>query len=463
MRLILVFFAVTFTATSVLAIQEEPEKSPPVATGEPKAPTKLDINPAAEDQEIARRLESILDSTGWFEDAVVNVDNGVVRLEGTAESQQYSDWAETLAGNTQDVTAVVNLMKVRPRSLWDLSPAFGELNQFRRASIQSLPFVVFGFLVFLVTLALAGVARFVARHSLRSRMPNRLLRNVVANLIAIPVLIFGIYVILRVSGLTQLALTVLGGTGVAGLIVGIAFRDIAENFLASILISAQNPFRMDDFIEVAGHEGFVQQVTTRGTTLLTRDGNHVLIPNAVIYKETIINYTANPNRRIEFDVEIGYADSVTRAQEIVIAAIEEHPGVIAEPRPRVLLWSLGANNLVLRVYFWVNSREKDWQTVRSSLMRVVKRALQDHRISLPDGLQKVVFPQGVPAPGAATEDIPATDEQGDGRTDEPGTPSIREEPVTAAEGTLESDEGELRRQAENSWNPEEGENLLESG
>ena len=105
---------------------------------------------------------------------------------------------------------------------------------------------------------------------------------------------------LRVAGLTQLALTVLGGTGLIGIIIGFAFRDIAENFLASLLLSMRNPFNGGDLIEVAGYTGIVQNLNTRSTVLLTLDGNHVQIPNATVYKSTIKNYSSIPSRRAEF-------------------------------------------------------------------------------------------------------------------------------------------------------------------
>lgn len=83
---------------------------------------------------------------------------------------------------------------------------------------------------------------------------------------------------------------------------GFAFRDIAENFLASLLLSVRNPFRSGDLVEVAGHMGIVQNLNTRSTILLTLDGSHVQIPNATVYKSTIENFSSNPNRRANFAV-----------------------------------------------------------------------------------------------------------------------------------------------------------------
>ena len=120
-------------------------------------------------------------------------------------------------------------------------------------------------------------------------MTSRLLAEIAALATAGPILFIALNLVLQVSGLTRLALTVLGGTGIAGLIVGFAFRDIAENFLASVLLSVRQPFARDDLIDVAGFNGIVQQLNTRGTILMTPDGNHVQIPNATVYKSTIVN------------------------------------------------------------------------------------------------------------------------------------------------------------------------------
>lgn len=126
----------------------------------------------------------------------------------------------------------------------------------------------------------------------------------------------GVYIVLRVSGLTQLALTVVGGTGLIGLALGIAFRDITENFLASIFLSMQQPFETGDLVEITGVTGYVQQLNVRTTILMTLEGNLVQIPNASVYKSNIRNFTTNPNRREVFEVGIGYDDSINDAQEL---------------------------------------------------------------------------------------------------------------------------------------------------
>ena len=375
------------------AEKEQPEES---AESDPEAPARVDVKPVARDEEIETRLTEILTATKRFNSPKARVEEGVVFLEGEAKEVEYRQWASDLANKTQDVAATVNRMSVAEKSIWDFSDAYTELKNFRYAAVQAIPIVIFAIFVLIATWLLARLAGFVADRALRRNVPNTLLRWVATRVIMLPVLIFGIYLILRVSGLTQLALTVLGGTGLIGLVIGIAFQDIAENFLASILISVQQPFRVDDVIRVDNHQGLVKRVTTRGTTLMTPEGNYVQIPNATLYKTTIENFTANPLRRFQFEIGIGYDDSTSEAQSIVLERIKAHSATLNEPAPRVLLDALGASTINLIVFVWVDATKNDMLSVKSSCMRTAKQALMQAGISLPDEAREVIFPNGIP-------------------------------------------------------------------
>jgi small-conductance mechanosensitive channel len=441
------------------------------ADAKPEAPEKVDVKPVARDEEIENRLNEILEATKRFDSPVANVENGVVFLSGEAKEAEFKTWATDLASNTQDVAAVVNRMTVAEGSIWDFSDAFAELKDFRNGAIQAIPLVIFGMFILIATWFLAKLAGFVADRVLGKRIPNSLLRWVATRAIMLPVLIFGIYLILRVSGLTQLALTVLGGTGLIGLVIGIAFQDIAENFLASILISVQKPFRVGDMIAVDGHEGVVQRVTTRGTTLLTADGNHVQIPNSKIYKTTIENYTANPLRRISFALGIGYDDSTSEAQSVVLETIKKHSATLNDPATRVLIEDLGASTVNLTALFWIDGTKNDWRSVRSSCMRMAKQALLNAGISMPDEAREVIFPNGVPVsmngsePTSESEALrdqtesATTQNNSIGKSNKPDR-QPDEEATTEAEGHMASDLDDLKRQAEQSWLPGEGEEVL---
>ncbi|MDZ7622818.1 MAG: mechanosensitive ion channel family protein [Candidatus Competibacteraceae bacterium] len=424
------------------------------------APAKVDVKPVARDEEIRKRLQSVLDATGWFTDPHVRVQEGVVFLNGRTETDELKKWAGDLARNTQDVVAVANRTEVLKPSAWDYRPAWSGLLELWRDVIRSLPFFVFGLFVLALSVGAGMLATRGALAFLGRRIQARLLRNVLARGVGVLMFLFGFYIVLRVSGLTQLALTVVGGTGLIGLVLGIAFRDITENFLSSIFLSMQQPFETGDLVEISGVTGYVQQLNVRTTILMTLEGNLVQIPNASVYKSNIRNFTTNPNRREVFEVGIGYDDSINDAQEIARKVLAEHPAVLNDPEPAVLVDSLGKSTVNLRVYFWLNGHENSWLKVRSSVIRLMKLAFQQQGISMPDEAREVVFPQGIPVTlldATQADALGAMPEKGR-LTESP--PENLAAVSTKAEAGLYSEAAVIEEQARQVQPLKKGENLL---
>ena len=423
------------------------------------AAAKVDVRPGVRDDEILARLRSVLKATGRFRDTDVRVTDGVVFLEGTVETEELKNWATDLAQNTQDVVAVLNRMEVMEPSIWDFSPAWTGLVTLWRDVVRSIPFIAFGVMVLMLATAAGIMTTRGAQAFLHPRIRASLLRNVIARAAGAIAFLMGVYIVLRVSGLTQLALTVVGGTGLIGLAVGIAFRDITENFLASIFLSMQSPFATGDLVEVDGILGYVQQLNVRTTILMTLNGNIVQIPNASVYKTNISNFSTNVNRREIFDIGIGYDDSIAKAQEIALRVMQEHPAVLNNPEPSVLVESLQDSTANLRVYFWIDGSEHSWLKVRSAVIRLVKIAYQNNEISMPDGAREVVFPKG----------LPVTLRRADGEVEKPQRQSTgsdqasdreQDDVSTKAEGGLSSEAGIIKAQARHAQPLNDDENLL---
>ncbi|WP_262386377.1 hypothetical protein ROLI_044620 [Roseobacter fucihabitans] len=233
------------------------------------------------------------------------------------------------------------------------------------------------------------------RWLLTDRVRSPFLRKVVARAVAFPVFLLGIYIVLQVAGLTQLALSIVGGAGVIGIVIGFAFRDIAENFLSSLILSVSRPFQRGDFVTVAGMSGTVKAMTTRSTLLTSADGNQIHIPNSTIFKNVIENFTSSPKRRGDFVVGIGYDAGIAEAQSIILGCLREHPAVLGEPEPMVLVGELGASTVNIKTYYWFNGREISPLKLKSSLLRAVKSTLTIEGISMPDEAREVIFPEGV--------------------------------------------------------------------
>lgn len=466
--LMAVFMALVVAAPMTMLFAQEggkktDEAPPPIAGGKNdplQAPAKVDVKPIAHDDEIGNRLQKVLDATGWFTNAKVRVEEGVVFLSGETRSDELKKWAGDLAHSTQDVVAVANRINVSEPSIVDFGPAWGSFHGFLREIVRSLPFFIFAILILALSLVSAFFATRWSRRFFQRRIPANLLRDAVARGTGIVTFLIGSYIVLRVSGLTQLALTVVGGTGLIGLAVGIAFRDITENFLASIFLSIQRPFETGDLVEVAGTTGYIQQLNVRTTILMTLDGNVVQIPNAAVYKSTLRNFTTNHNRRDDFIVGIGYCDPIDQAQEVARKVLDDHPAVLSGPEPWVLVDSLGSSTVNLRVYFWIDGREHSWLKVRSSVIRLTKLAFQQHGISMPDESREVVFPEGITVTIAQAPAQGSPNATSTAKVAIPTSHENAESVSTKAETGLSSEAAVIKEQARQVKPLMERENLL---
>jgi small conductance mechanosensitive channel len=423
----------------------------------PQAPEKVEVTPVARDEQIRERLSGIMDATRWFSDTTLEVRDGVVFLKGKTDNEDYRKWAEELALKTEGVAAVVNQIDVTTPEAWNFQPARDEFERLLRGVIRALPVA----LIAIVVLAFAALAGRVAHNllcrMLKTRVQSNLLREVAARAAGAAIFLLGLYFVLRIAGLSRLAVTLIGGTGLIGLVLGIAFRDITENFLASLFLSFQNPFRSGDLVTIGDTTGFVERLTSRTTVLTNFNGNQVQIPNATVFKSVILNFNSNPNRRDDFLIGIGYNDPIPQAQEVALNVLKEHPAVLDDPEPMVLVDNLGASTVNLRVYFWSDTTKHGFFNVRSSVIRLVKRALQDADISLPDTAREIVFPRGVPVQMLDGQSATTAN------SDRARKPAEADEVVSPGERNLKSEAADIKEQGRKGWSPEEGENLLKNG
>lgn len=414
---------------------------------------EVKVQPQSRDKSIAKRIQSILAATGRYDDVNVDVKEGIVFLNGTTKTTEFKAWAGELAKNTQDVVAVVNEMEIIHPSLWNTQQIKRIFNETAEAILNTLPFLGFALLLLAFIFPLARLFSKWTRKSLQARGLHPLLSDVIGRGIALFCILLGLYFILRVVGLTTMAFTVIGGTGVLGIVLGIAFRNITENLLASILLSIQKPFQQGELIEVDGFTGYVQGLTTRATLLMTQSGHEVQIPNATVYKSVIYNFTSNPNYREEFVIGIGYDDAISTAQKIALNVLAQHPAVLKDPEPWVLVFELAPETVNLRVYFWLDASQYHWHKVKSSVIRLIKRAFQEAGISMPGHEILIKTDETTSFPVRLLKEREKT-------------PVSREEKeessavATEAEGALSREKDEIEWQAKRSNLVNDTENLL---
>jgi small-conductance mechanosensitive channel len=273
-----------------------------------------------------------------------------------------------------------------------VSTAWGQIQAMTNSLIVLLPNMVLALIVFAIFwFAARGLKSLVKRLTRRHRQARNL-GLVLGRLSQGVVILIGLFVALsivipsfKVGDLVQLL-------GISGVAFGFAFRDILQNFLAGILILLTEPFQIDDQIVFKNFEGTVEDIQTRATTIRTYDGRRVVIPNSELFTNSVTVNTAWDNRRLQYDVGIGYGDDIDRAKQLIMEAVANLEDVLKEPAPDVLVMELAGSTVNIRVRWWINPpRRAEALDTRDKVLTAIKNKLTANGIDLPFPTQQILF------------------------------------------------------------------------
>jgi small-conductance mechanosensitive channel len=191
-------------------------------------------------------------------------------------------------------------------------------------------------------------------------------------------LFLGFILFLNLIGYGTLAASLLAGGGLTAVMLGFAFKDIGENFLAGFFLVFSRPFNKNDVIETDGITGTVKEIQLRHTHIRTAEGCDVFVPSAQLFTKPLFNYTLDGLRRGSFTVGIDYSNDAEKAMAMLLEITNNTPGVLYEPKAGVSCSALLPSYVELRVNFWIDAtdQEQGLSTVRSRLMNICKNRLR---------------------------------------------------------------------------------------
>jgi len=360
--------------------QTDPSQRPVPAKGDPGAVFSATSGPIkvkekVTDDDIRATLGELLGQYPGVRTVDFQVREGAVKLDGHAADEDTVDNVTAFAQKVEGVRLVLNRMKTDAEVLTGREIAAKVLGEYRSIIAKNW---LLGLLAVAFVLGFCALARAFSRYSetlLSPFLSNSLVRSVAGSVVSTAIVLSGILLALSILNLTHAVLSVLGLAGVAGLALGFAFRDIAENFIASMLLGVRRPFGIGDFITVAGKSGSVLSLNTRATILITPEGNHVQIPNAVIYKETLVNASTSPSTLGSIEVVIPYHSSTAEALESITDALRSADGLLKEPPPRSLVQGLEPGGVRIRASYWMPSKGIDSEKLQSDLRLKIKVAV----------------------------------------------------------------------------------------
>ena len=270
--------------------------------------------------------------------------------------------------------------------------AWANIHGMIKSLIAMLPNLAVALIVFGLFYLIGRLVKWLVKRLTRRHRQARNLGLVLGRLSEGTIILIGLFVALAVVIPSFKVGQLINLLGISGVAFGFAFRDILQNFLAGILLLLTEPFRIGDQIVVNNFEGTVEEIQTRATTIKTYDGRRIVIPNSELFTQSVTVNTAFDNRRMQYDVGIGYGDDIDRAKQLITEAMHSVDGVLQNPPPDTLVVALAGSSVNIRARWWVNPpRRADTLDVQDKVLTAIKNKLSANGIDLPYPTQQILF------------------------------------------------------------------------
>ena len=227
---------------------------------------------------------------------------------------------------------------------------------------------------------LAGmVQKRVRRIGERNEQLDATLFNFLGSLARYAVLAFTFIFVLNTFGVQTTS--IVAAVGAVGLAIGLALQGTLSNVAAGVMLIFFRPIKGGDFVEIGGQTGIVKEITLNYTELATLDNVQVIIPNAQVWGNTIVNFSAHDTRRAEWVFGVGYGANLAEAERIIRDTILADERVLDDPEPWLQVTTLGESSVDFTMRVWCNSA--DLWGLKTDMTRKVKEALDAGGIDIP--------------------------------------------------------------------------------
>ena len=172
--------------------------------------------------------------------------------------------------------------------------------------------------------------------------------------------------------------------GVIGIVIGIASQSVVGNLISGIFLIIERPVSIGDEVKIGDVEGYVEDIRILSTLLRTPQGIYLRMPNQQVFTSNILNFVANPARRVEYSLGVHLGEDVGKLREVILGVLAASPYSLVRPAPEVSVSTVGDDRILLTVYYWTPSQ-----------------AYIDAKPAVLEGIQKELAGRGIPIPAPA--------------------------------------------------------------
>ena len=239
--------------------------------------------------------------------------------------------------------------------------------------------VIAALVIFFVGRWIAGWVKGLTARIFVRRKVDPTIVSFVGHLVYIALLVFVVIAALAQVGIQTTSFIAV--IGAAGLAVGLALQGSLANFAAGFLMIIFKPFKSGDYIEAGGTAGVVEKIEVFTTTLTTVDNKVVIVPNAKVLGDNIINYSTRETRRVDLDFGVSYSEDIDKVRKCIQDVIQNDGRILKDPATAILVKELADGKMVFQVRSWVKG--SDYWGVYFDVIEAVKKRFSAQGISIP--------------------------------------------------------------------------------
>lgn len=259
------------------------------------------------------------------------------------------------------------------------------------AMVKMLPNLALALFVVLLSWVLAKLVCRIVERAMRHISSHREVRALFVKVSHIAVIAGGIAVALGILNLNRTVTSLLAGIGIIGLALGFAFKDIASNFMAGILLTFHHQFTVGDLIETSGFFGRVESINLRATRGRALQGQLVVIPNSQLLTNIITNYSSNVERRVDLACGVAYGDDLQKVEQLAVQAVEGIEERLSSRPVEFFYEEFGSSSINFKVRFWIHSSQKTFLSARSKAVKAIKKTFDENGITIPFPIRTLDF------------------------------------------------------------------------
>lgn len=258
------------------------------------------------------------------------------------------------------------------------------LAQWQQSIIHALPDIASAVLILLLFTVLAWLFRRASLRFYNRVFPGNPRAGQIIGMVAYGFfMLSGIFLALEVLDLAQFLTHLLAGAGIVGIIAGFAFKDIASNAFAGLLIKSQRPFDVGDWVGINGIYGVVETVGMVTTAVNTVKGQRVFVPNQLVYNNTFTNYSALGKQRVILQSGVSYGDDLAHVRTVALDEIGKIPMRLPDEEVDFYFTEISSSTYNFEVRFWIRfSQNKDSLEAMSEAVMQLKKRFEAENISI---------------------------------------------------------------------------------